>query len=185
MELLNPGLNGQLHKNPALNSMQGFCIRSLIFVIVIAAGACRESAKKEQDTKRNIEAGYKKPSSTYTDTLLIRKRSAVFFMSDSIQLQKIKSLIPQRNFENDTHDCTYQMRNARMVLADSRKDIAVVEGSRARYLLFKIAANDEVLIDLDQRNEMCGIFFFEPGKPPLFTDMMNIETEIGFYFSHD
>ena len=85
-------------------------------------------------------------------------------------------------FESLTHDCFYQMRNARMVLKKYWPQVRIIETSKARYLLFIRADKRKICIDLNNKNDICGVFLFEKDKDPQLIDMMNIDTELGFYF---
>lgn len=85
-------------------------------------------------------------------------------------------------FESLQHDCFYQMRNARLVLQKYWPQIQIVETSKARYLLFIKADKSKTIIDLDSKNDICGIFLFDSKQDPELIDMMNVDTELGFYF---
>jgi len=125
---------------------------------------------------------YKKPSSSFSDTLVINKISAVFYNPDSLQLNKIKAITKKELYETDVHNCFYLMRNARMVLKKYWPHIHIIETSEYRYLLFIKADNSQTCIDLDTKEDMCGILLFDRKKEPELIDMMNIETALGFYF---
>jgi hypothetical protein len=123
-----------------------------------------------------------KPSSSFSDTLAIRVSSAVFFMPDSVQLLKFKAISTPRDFESETHNWFYQMRNARMVVGKYWPGLQVMETSHSRYLLFVKTDNQKVLVDLDKQGDMAGIFLFDGKKSPELADMMNIDSFLGFYF---
>jgi len=123
-----------------------------------------------------------KPGATFTDTLIISRPSAVFYNPDSLQLEKIKAVNQRTIFESLTHDCFYQMRNARIVLKKYWPQVTIVDNSRARFLLFIKSDKTQTLIDLDHKNDICGILLFDPAKEPELIDMMNIDTALGFYF---
>jgi hypothetical protein len=123
-----------------------------------------------------------KPPSSFTDTLVIKLPSAVFYNPDSLQLEKIRSINKKMIFESLTHDCFYQMRNARMVLKKYWPQVRIIETSKARYLLFIRADKKNICIDLNNKNDICGVYLFEKDKDPQLIDMMNIDTELGFYF---
>jgi hypothetical protein len=74
------------------------------------------------------------------------------------------------------------MRNARIVLKEYFPKIKIIEAFKVRYLLFELADGSTQYIDLDSIDDPCGIFLFDKIKKPHPTDMMNIETELGFYF---
>ena len=144
------------------------------------------SAKKDQHEQKQPDTTlviYKKPPSSFNDTIIITGKSAVFYNSDSLQLKKIKAIISNIDYENDIHDCFYQMRNARMVIKKYWPKIHIIETSATRYLLFIKADKTKTCIDLDSRGDMCGIFLFDGKKEPELVDMMNIDTALGFYFA--
>ncbi len=122
-----------------------------------------------------------KPGSHYNDTIWINSNSAVFYSPDSIQLQEIKTVTDSRVFEGIMHECFYQQRNARMVLKTDYPGIKIIEVNNARFLAFKKESKETVVIDLN-RHDPCGLFLFDPAQSPKLADMMNIESELGFYF---
>ena len=123
-----------------------------------------------------------KPPSSFTDTLIINLPSATFYNPDSLQLQKIKSINKRMIFESMVHDCFYQMRNARMVLRNYWPQIRIIETHEAQYLLFIKRDKRKICIDLNKKNDICGVFLFDRKKDPELIDMMNIDTELNFYF---
>ena len=86
-------------------------------------------------------------------------------------------------FESMVHDCFFQMRNSRMVLKKNHTQVKIIEVKNARYLLFINAAGEKEAIDLNTKNDPCGLFIFDGVKAPRLVDMTNIDSELGFYFS--
>ncbi|WP_435352503.1 hypothetical protein [Emticicia sp. SJ17W-69] len=156
-------------------------IISILFLVCVIA--CK-SKPKDSDEKKKIPfaVNLQKPQSSYSDTLLIDKPSAVFYNPDSVQLIKIEKINEKMVFESLKHDCFYQMRNARMVLKQYWPKIKIIESSKYQYLLFKKDDNTSVCIDLNTKNDICGILLFNQKKDPLLIDMMNIDTALDFYF---
>ena len=60
--------------------------------------------------------------------------------------------------------------------------IKITDVKKARYLLFEKANGKKEYIDLNTKNDPCGIFIFDGQKAPQLVDMTNIESELGFYF---
>jgi hypothetical protein len=146
-----------------------------------------------QPDKKNISSGniaehkdsiIRKPPSGFSDTLIIHFPSAVFYNPDNLQLQKIKEITAKNQYETDVHNCFYLMRNARMVLNKYWPKIQIIETSANRYLLFVKTDKAKTCIDLNSKGDMCGIFLFDGKKEPELADMMNIDTALGFYFTH-
>lgn len=79
-------------------------------------------------------------------------------------------------------DCFFQMRNARIVLKENFPKIKIIEAFKIRYLLFELADDSTQCIDLDPIDDPCDIFLFDKIKEPHPSDIMNIETELDFYF---
>mgnify|MGYP001163238937 FL=1 len=162
---------------------------AITFMILLLFFSCSdpETSKKnnpqEQIKSETAPEIYKKPPSSFNDTIIIKGKSAVFYNPDSLQLEKLKNIIPKITYENNIHDCFYQMRNARIVLKKYWPQIHIIEISKARYLLFIKADKSTTCIDLNTRNDQCGIFLFDTRKNPQLVDMMNIDTELGFYFT--
>ena len=82
-----------------------------------------------------------------------------------------------------THDCHYQMQNARQVIKKYWPQVQIIETSKARYLLFVKEDKKQVFIDLNGKNDICGLYLFDGKKDPILADMPNIDTVLGFYFS--
>src|SRR6476659_5129881 len=158
----------------------------LLIVVFIQFYSCintGSSKKNKTEIPANSHAvQYKKPSSSFSDTLVINKISAVFYNPDSLQLNKIQAITKKELYETDVHNCFYLTGNARMVLKKYWPHIHIIETSEYRYLLFVKADNSQTCIDLDTQQDMCGIFLFDRKKEPALIDMMNVDTALGFYF---
>jgi hypothetical protein len=125
----------------------------------------------------------KKPVSSFNDTLIINAQAALFYNPDSIQMGKIKQVNEKIIFETIIHDCYYQMRNAHDVIKKYWPQLRIIESSKARYLLFVKKDKSKIRIDLNEKNDICGIFLFDGEKDPVLIDMPNVNTALGFYFS--
>jgi hypothetical protein len=124
----------------------------------------------------------KKPPSSFEDTVIIDRASAVFFNPDSLQLEKIKAVNEKNVYLTMTHDCYYMMQNARNVIRQHWPRIRIVDVMKARWLLFVKKDKSKMYIDLNARKNICGLFLFDPKKDPEPVDMPNIDTFLGFYF---
>lgn len=158
-------------------------IFTILFFIELVLG-CSTSQGENEGQKELKPAALKisKPPASYADTLVIRTAAAVFYNPDSIQLAKIKAVNEQRIFESMAHDCFYQMKNAKLVLGRYWPTIKIIESSKARYLLFIKNSGSRSCIDLNEKNDMCGIILFDCKQEPVLIDMMNVDTALGFYF---
>ena len=165
------------------NSRRSFLFLAMITIVLVS---CSNSVRHNKAGTVNDEdknTMLRKPPATFTDTIIIDFPAAVFYNPDSLQLEKIKAITDIMIFESMVHDCYYQMRNCRIVLKQNYPHIKIVEVKNARYLLFEKSGGEKEYIDLDTQNDPCGIFLFDGNKKARLADMMNIETELGFYFS--
>ncbi len=145
--------------------------------------SCVNSPAKESIPEKKIAAKVPvKPPSSYADSLVISVSAAVFYQPDSVQLEKFKTISSKAVFETTTHESFYQMRNAKMVLKKYWPQIEIHEAVRIRYLKFIKEDKAITIIDLDTKPDIYGLFLFNPKKEPVFADMMNIDTALGFYF---
>jgi hypothetical protein len=162
---------------------QFFACGILVFVLIVCS--CSSSEQNDGQVKKDMApkpAIVKKPPSSFQDTVVVDRESAVFFNPDSLQLEKIKSINEKNVYGTLTHDCYYMMQNAHNVLRKHWARIRIVEVMNARWLLFVKKDKSRIYIDLNARNNICGIFLFAPEKNPEPVDMPNIDTFLGFYF---
>ena len=163
-----------------------YVTRFMVMVLVFACshpGTSEKMNQQEEPKPVTTAVVYKKPPSSFADTLIIQGQSAVFYNPDSLQREKIKEISLKNNYESDEHDCFYLMRNARTELKKYWPQIHIIETSANRYLLFVKADKTKTCIDLNSKGDMCGIFLFDGKKEPELADMMNIDTALGFYFT--
>lgn len=180
---MNARIACQHMKNKCL--VPGWFYRMSVSFVIIAAGSC--SGSPQQATEEQGKTGNKdevhKPKSSFTDTVKIIPPAAVFYTPDSLQLEKIKAITEPAVFESTVHDCFYQARNSRMVLKKYYRGIRVIDIKNARYLQLVYADGKQEYFDLDGHDDPCGMIIFDGHQLPRVVDMMNIETELGFYFS--
>jgi hypothetical protein len=161
-------------------------VKSGIIAITLFMFSCSPSPEKnnQQVLKDQVpkHPNIKKPPSSFGDTMIISQASAVFYNPDSLQMQKIKSVNEKMIYETITHDCFYQMQNARNVIRQYWPKIRIAEVIKARWLEFVKADQSKIFIDLNGKNDICGLFLFDPKKDPELVDMPNIDSFLGFYF---
>jgi hypothetical protein len=154
----------------------------IFFLISCTSTSTPPNTNKEEKKQTSPHDIRKKPPSSFNDTIMIGSKSAVFFKADSVQMKKIKQVNDESVFESLTHDCYYQMRNAKQVIQKERPEIKIILASTVRFLIFTNANGNSKTIDLNQVNDICGIFLFDPAKDPVRINMTNIDSELGFYF---
>ncbi len=155
-------------------------------VLLSLAWSCTEpTAKKDRVSEKKPDtrpAIVKKPGSSFSDTLTINSPSAVFYNPDSLQMEKINRVNEKATLDMIKHDCYYKMKNAKSQLEKYWPKIKIIEVYRFRYLVFVKADGNRTDIDLDSKNDICGLFLFDGEKAPILADMPNINTVAGFYF---
>ena len=158
----------------------------IVSVLSLTASCSSNSSHddKEKNSSSSRQQVHTKPPSTFPDTLQIDFPATVFYLPDSLQLEKIKKLTDSAIFEATMHEYFFQMKNARMTIKRDWPRLKIVEAKKVRFLLFQGKDNDSTYIDLDTRDDSHGLILFHPGKKPHYTDMMNIDTELGQYFKN-
>jgi hypothetical protein len=155
--------------------------------LFLFAFACRGKTKyiPPEEKKASVKpAVIKKPSSSFNDTVVIDRKSAVFYSPDSLQMKNILLVNEKNVMANIKHDCYYQMQNARLSLKNDWPKVKIIEVSRARYLLFIKSAGTKMVIDLNDKNDICGIFLFDGKQDPVLVDMPNVDTFLNVYFKN-
>jgi hypothetical protein len=166
--------------------LTGSVLKSGTLAIFLGILSCSNSIDNKTKKAEKVQASkppiIKKPPSSFDDTVIISGLSAVFYNPDSLQMAKIKSVNEKNVYATITHDCHYQMQNARNVIRRHWPRVRIVEVARARYLLFVKKDKTKLVIDLNAKNNICGLFLFDPKKAPELVDIANIDSFLGFYF---
>ena len=152
--------------------------------ILSLTAACRNNNSqddKEKNSSSSRQQVQTKPPSNFIDTMQIDFPAAVFYLPDSLQFEKIKALTDSTIFEAAMHEYFFQMKNARRSITRDWPQLKIVEAKNVRFILFHGKDDDFTYIDLNTKNDSHGLILFQPGKKPHFADMMNIDTELGYY----
>ena len=168
-----------------LNGTSKLCFLFFLLPVVLYVSCSNSPRNRTTDSGKNdyMNTIQLKPPSSFSNTITINFPAAVFYNPDTLQLEKIKAITDTMTFESTMHDCFYQMRNSRIVIKQYYPRIKIIEVKNARYLLFEKAGGEKECIDLNTKNDPCGVFFFDGQRAPRLVDMTNIESELGFYFS--
>ena len=162
--------------------MKSFAIYLVPVLSLMASCNSNPVQDKEKNTSPSGPQVLIKPPSNFQDTMQIDFRAAIFYLPDSLQLEKIRELTDSAIFDATMHEYFFQMRNARMSIDRDLPQLKIVEAKNVRFLLFKGKYNDSTYVDLNSKSDSHGLFLFQPGKKPHYADMMNIDTELGHYF---
>lgn len=172
----------KIHVPAIISKRFNFFFIAFLFTGCTGIGSTKKDNTEQKKIVPPSQLQYKKPPASFNDTLVINNVSAVFYTPDSLQLDKIKNILEKEEYETEVHNCFYLMRNARIVMKQYWPQIHIIETSRVRYLLFIKDDKSKTFVDLNTKNDMCGIFLFDRKKHPELIDMMNIDTALGFYF---
>ena len=153
-----------------------------VLSITVSCSSNSSHDGKEKNSTSPKQQVHTKPPSTFPDTMQIDFPAAVFYHPDSLQLEKIKALTDPAIFDATMHEYFFQMKNSRMSINRDWPRLKIVEAKNFRFILFQGKSNDSTYLDLNTRNDSHGLILFHPGKKPHFADMMNIDTELGYYF---
>jgi len=168
-------------------SFSFFLFSTFLGLICVSAFSCKDRVNGNQPVEET-KSGHKsviikKPGASSNDTLVIHGDAAVFYSPDSVQANKIRLVNEPAVYATITHDCYYQMQNAHQVLKKYWPKVKIIDNAEARYLLFQIVGKRPVCIDLNSKNDICGLFLFDGHQDPVLVDMPNIDTALGFYFT--
>lgn len=172
-----------IKKNNTQSSWGSFFIFIILFILSDSCAHSPQNIKADAAKEIEKEIIRLKPPSSFTDSITIHFPAAVFYNPDSLQLQQIKLVTDSVIFESTMHEFFYQQRNAHIVLKKYYPQLKIYEVKHARYLLFKKEGGKTETIDLNQKNDACGLFVFDGHKEPLAIDMTNADSQLGFYFS--
>ncbi len=160
-------------------------LTSYLFIVI---SSCNNPTNNQSDTNevkiKSVSKTFNKPPSTFNDTLIVNKPTALFYHPDSLQLARIKALSNSAVFDGTMHDFFYQMRNARMVIKKNWPALSIIDSKNYQVILFIKKDSTKEFINLDSKNDAYGLFVFNTKKSPLLVDMTNIETEISFYMKN-
>ncbi len=154
---------------------------ALVFFIVQSGCKCKPH-KIKNHTNEHLKP-FRKPGSTAQDSFHINNRSVVIFYPDSLQLENTRSVMDSSVFDGTMHEYYYQIRNAKNVLRTYWPALQSFELKNYRYLVFHNMDSISITIDLDEKNDLFGMFLYMHEKPPQLIDMTNIETALSNYFT--
>lgn len=160
----------------------------LLLLFLNFSSSCKDDLKnlnvnddKNISNQKNTIA-IQKPGANFQDTLFIKSFPVVlFYKPDSLQLDSIKKRTAVSVFQSQTHEYFFQMRNARLVLKRDWPLMNQVYTQHARYIQFE-SNQHHFLLDLNTLADMSGMIIWNGNKKPHAIDMMNVETEMSYYF---
>ena len=116
------------------------------------------------------------------DTLIITGPSVVIIKFDSTGWEKTRLRMGHNEYETARHECVSLMTNTRSSLKEYWPQLRLVEVSGPSRVLFITGDGKRTVIEVDDVTYPCGAFLFNGRKPPVFSDMMNLGTDMDYYF---
>jgi hypothetical protein len=156
-----------------------------ILIIMVTLLSCAGKDEKKIIQPQHQDIAKVKPSSSFSDTMVVSGAAAVFYYPDSLQDLRIKAVTDSGVYKSTLHEMFYQIRYSKIILKKYFPHIKIVETRNARYLLFKKAALTAECIDLNTKNDARGMYIFDGKQLPRLVDMTNVETELGFYLKNN
>ncbi len=126
-------------------------------------------------TKRNVVT-----TINNSDTLIVDKKSSIFFTLDTTEINKLKSETIEEDFYVGADDAMYYLSVAR-TFVDSVK-LFRIEQSNKKFIKFVKLDKTQSVIKISQLNSLCGVYFFDPKKEPKFIDLTIVDEEYKKYF---
>ena len=155
---------------------------SIGFLFILMQSGCKGQSEKKEKPVNDKISSFQKPRSSYEDSFHIYNRSVIIYYPDSIQLMNIKAAMDSNVFDGTMHEFYYQIRNARNVIKKSWSELQLIEVKNFRYLVFHRKDSSREIIDLNAKNDVCGMYLFKNERSPQLADMTNIETALHNYF---
>jgi hypothetical protein len=153
------------------------------FFLLVVLGCTYENQQNIVGVKAGRSKFVQKPGSTYQDSIVVNTAAAVFFHPDSIQLEKLKTLLDDQVYKGSMHEFYYMVRNAHMFLQKNRPNLEIVEANQVRYVVFYQKEGSREVVDLDKEQDPVGMLIFDGQQKPLLIDMTNIDTQVPEYFN--
>jgi hypothetical protein len=160
-----------------------FTLLSFIVLTSCSHLSSSHNATVGQSVQKQERQTYRKPPSSFADTVVVDAPTAVFFDLDPQQRKELRSTTDSVFFNGTVHECFYQMNFSRKTLKARYPDLRIEEVMKGRFLLFKMAGGTQRCIDLDTKNDACGLYIFDGHHEPQSVDMTNLETQLQAYFS--
>jgi hypothetical protein len=114
------------------------------------------------------------------DTMMIDKRSAVFYTPDSLQMERRIQQIGEDTFRMGMGDYLQIMNEAATYLESAK--LPLVFANEKRLLIFKNEKGLVQMINTDTLPDMWGIYLFDPSRQSKFIDIGEAEKEYKAYF---
>jgi len=140
--------------------------------------SCEANDQKPKEETPQTET-LQQPSAviSYSDTLFISTKSAVFFQPDSSIIAK---RIEEDDFRAGADDYIYYINESADYL--EKQGLHVINAKGRKYLKFIWGSQSTQLVKLDTLPDLWGMFLFDAKQPPLYAEIVEIENDYKRYF---
>ena len=152
---------------------------TITLALIFLASCTGKSGKKETTGTDTIEQSATPPI-TNTDTLVIDINAAVYYLPDSIQMEKWKKEVGEKDFETVADDWSFYMNSSSEYLKTT--NLPVKDASDKKVLKFIKADKSVTLVRLDTLSNYWGLYLFSTTKEPQFSDIIMMEESYKSYF---
>lgn len=170
-------------RNSLVYNLTGYLLGWGICVLQACSSPPHKQVSPSDTLKKPSPEKYRKPASSYSDTIFITGISAIFFQPDPVQKEKIRQTLDSMVFDSNEHDCIFQPRYSRKYILENWPAVRVLETLQNRYIHFLKKDGQVRVIDLNANNDMCGLYLFDGIQDPVVADMTNVETSLSQYFN--
>ena len=155
-----------------------FITLSLSLFVFVSCGS--KSTKKETRVTDSENQVVSPPVMNNTDTLFIDKNAAVYYRPDSLQMEKWKKQVGEKDFETVADDWSSYMNSSNEYLKTTK--LPVEDASDKKVLKFVKANKSVTLVLLDTLSNFWGYYLFSTTKEPEFVDIVTMEQSYKSYF---
>ena len=153
----------------------------IISISIIFLSACGSKADKKETSGTDTTTQAKPPVVTNsTDTMVVDKNAAVYFIPDSNQMEKWKMKVGEKDFATVADDWSSYMNSSSEYLKTT--NLPVQDASGKKVLKFIKADKSVTLVGLDTLSNYWGYFLFSTSKEPEFADILMMEEAYKKYF---
>ena len=153
----------------------------IIPLSIIFLSACGGKADKKETPGTDTTAQSTPPVVTNsTDTMVVDKNAAVYYIPDSNQMEKWKMKVGERDFATVEDDWSSYMNSSNEYLKTT--NLPVQDASGKKVLKFVKADKSVTLVGLDTLSNYWGFYLFSTSKEPEFADIIMMEEAYKKYF---
>lgn len=164
-------------KSPQTNFMK-IIITSLSIILLAACGGKED--KKETTGTDTTTQSIAPDLTNSTDTMVIDKNAAVYYLPDSNQMEKWKMKVGEKDFATVADDWSSYMNSSSEYLKTTT--LPVQDASGKKVLKFIKADKSVTIVGLDTLSNYWGYYLFSTNKEPEFADIVMMEESYKKYF---